>query len=176
MMSGTNIVTMSWWEEYSATVSAGSTHRAELFVRSLAPGPGGHRRSKQVLEGLDRASENGILNGYDITVLGTELCLCETCVDAGMRTQLLQKVGRLQEWDSEHVESVGLTERTVDSSITGEHYHSLTPPEQCLAVFVDDSIEGVFPCSIDGDCVTPMEYLHALNTADSVPARSLADA
>lgn len=175
-MSSEDLRATTWWDSYSSTVRAGKTHRAEILLRSFAPTPGGHDRRRRVFEELEAATGTHRLDGYDVTVIGEEFCLCESCIDTLPGTRLLETLTRLREYDEGTAHSLSFVEREVDSTITGENYRILVPPELCLTVHVDDELEGVFPCSIEGTSFRAEDFLDALTGSAVEPQMSAVDA
>jgi hypothetical protein len=171
-MSSENLRATTWWDHYGSAVEAGETHRAELLVRSLSPTPGGHDRRRRVFERLEEAVGTHV-DRYDITIVGEEFCLCESCIDTVPGTRLLEKFTRIREYRDGTAHSLSFAERTIDAMIIGETYRLLAPPELCLTVYVDGELEGVFPRVIGGETFGPEEYLEAL-TADTAQSRPFA--
>lgn len=157
----------SWWKQYSASVRTGETHEVELLVRSFSPSTGGHNRRSGLIETLDRATASGFLDDYHTTVIGDRFCLCESCHETSTGRQLTSKLVGIRNWRDGAAKPVGFDEKEVHSSITGEHYRVLTPPTLCVTVTVDDSIKGVFPCSIGGEEYGVEDFFDVLKTAGS---------
>jgi len=161
-MSGAHISTKPWWEEYRSALAACETHHIELFFRSMAATPGSHDQRVGLVEHVDELVDRGIVDGFEVTLLGSELCLCDTCTGLGASQELLAKIEAVHDWESANARSVGFEERAVDSSITGEAYRLLIPPTTGLQVRVDGKLRGVFPARIDGTHYTPSEFVEAV--------------
>lgn len=151
-----------WWEQYREKREAATDHRVCLFVRSLAPIPGQHSRRAYLISGLEKAASSPILDSFEITSLGTEICTCEACRAMGDGDEILGTVLQLKEWRTGGIRSTGFTEKTVDSSVTGDHYESIVPPEVTFGIYIDGVLTGVFPCVADGAVHSPTAYLETL--------------
>lgn len=175
-MSGETIVTTPWWERYSADIATEKTHRVEVFFRSLAPSQGSHDRRLRVLERLDEITKTDLLDVYDINVVGEGMCLCEDCTQTRIARHMHDTLTDLREGGEPDVEPQGFAERPVNSTVTHESYRLLVPPEASLAVYVGDSLRGVFPAEVNGTSVTIDEYLDALATVESTQFSARAQA
>ncbi len=175
-MTGETIVSEPWWERYRSDLASRETHRIELFVRSLAPVPGTHRRRASLVERLEELDASDRVDEFDVTILGEELCLCDTCRETAVGSDTLDSVQELREWGGENATPLAFDERRVDCSITGEEYTVLVPPTTCLAASVDDELQAVFPCRIDGRAYDVTDFVDALSHAETQPEPSRADA
>lgn len=175
-MTGETIVTDPWWERYRADLASRESHRIELFVRSLSPVPGTHRQRTELVRRLDDLDAAGLIDGYDVTVLGEELCLCETCREIAPGTYLRERLRELQEWGGDRASPLAFTEREVNCSLTGEVYRVLVPPTTSLAAYVDGSLTAVFPCRIDGETYDVTDFVEALTRTEAKPDPTRADA
>jgi hypothetical protein len=171
-MSGSHIDTTGWWERYRADVQTEKPHRITVFFRSLAPSQGSHDRRSGILDRVERAAEMSVLDSYDITVVGEGLCLCDDCASTRIARRMHETLQTLRRGGSEDIEPTGFVERPVDSQMTGEHYRLLVPPEVSLAVYVGDSLRGVFPATVGGASVSVDGFLDALETLGDVSARA----
>ncbi|MEF8937056.1 MAG: HTH domain-containing protein [Halovenus sp.] len=152
----------SWWEGYRERLSEGGSHRVETFIRSRTPTAGTHSRRTRLFRTLERATNANRIERYDVTLLGEKLCLCDYCRAFHDDTALLDTVERLGSWRDGEIYSTGFTERETESSITGERYSDVVPPEIALGIYVDDSLAGVFPCTAAGVDFRPEAYLDGL--------------
>lgn len=173
-MSKQTLTSTAWWKSYRNALEDCDTHRVEVFFRSLAPRQGTHDRRKQVFDELKQKQETGLLDGYSMNVVGEGLCLCEQCQETRLARHLNETLRTLRECDAANMEPLGFSERVVDSSFTDETYTLLVPPEVSLAVYIDDSLQGVFPSSIDGTPISVGEFLTAL--ADLEPMQTATQA
>jgi hypothetical protein len=171
-MSGSHIGTTGWWERYRADVLADKSHRIDIIFRSLAPSQGLHDKRGDILKRVERAAESSVLDVYDITVVGEGLCLCDDCATTRIARHMHETLRTLRHGGSKDIEPTGFVERPVDSQMTGEHYRLLVPPEVSLAVYVDDSLRGVFPATVGGSSVSVDDFLDALETLDDVPGHA----
>jgi len=142
--------------------SGEQSHRVRAFVRSFAPAPGRHDRKRKLVEGLQSAANSGLIESYDVTVVGDSLCCCEHCRSLTEAEALLETITELQEWSYQGLTSSGFARRSVESSLTGDRHQVLVPPEVCFGIYVNGSLEGVFPCTDDTDTYPPEAYLDDL--------------
>lgn len=175
-MSAETIETTQWWEKYSSDAETCETHRIELFVRSLTPSQGTHDSRKWMLYRLEGMVESDFLDSYDINVVGEGMCLCESCLDTRLARHMYETLTTLRDGGDATVEPLGFSERTIDSSLTDEQYSVLTPPEISLAVYVDDTLRGVFPATVDGKRVTVTDYFDAISTLQTRQTSNRAEA
>lgn len=167
-MSDETISKTSWWERYRTDVAAGKSHRIEVFFRSLAPSQGSHGKRRRIISQLGEADDASAIDGYDINVVGDGMCLCDDCTETRLARHMHDKLSRLRKGGGNMVKPLGFRERTVDSQMTGEHYTLLVPPEVSLAVYVDDTLRGVFPAKVEGRSVSVTDYLEAFTTIEPV--------
>jgi hypothetical protein len=175
-MSRESVQTTQWWEEYRTAARTSEVRRAEVYVRSHAPTPGGHDYRRRVFERLDDAISDQALDRYDVTIVGDSLCLCEFCVERPPGRQLVETFSAVWDWGDGTVEPVGFEEKVIDSTVTGERHRVLVPPEMCLSLTVDDDIVGVFPSSIDGTAFNTIDVLEAITTGTVKATPNQADA
>ncbi len=174
-MSSTQIDTTPWWERYRTDVTAGGLHHIDVFFRSLSPTLGAHDKRRRLLTRLDEAIDRDSLDSYDISILGEGMCLCDDCRETRIARHMHETLTMLREGGADDVEPFGFDERNVDSQLTDEHYNLLVPPNVSIAVYIDDSLRGVFPAEVDGICVTVEEFLDALTTLDRSTVASQAE-
>lgn len=175
-MTGETIVPDPWWERYRSALAAYETRRFEVFFRSLAPSPGGHSQHQRIIERLETVAEDGDVDDYDITVLGEQLCLCDTCRGTRVGESIYESIEELRGWRGGGARPLSFTERSVDCSFTDEQYSVLVPPNVCLAVYGDDDLEWVFPAQIEGRTVGVLDFLQGLDADTVETERSMADA
>jgi len=149
-----------WWEQYWGE----SRHQVCAFVRSFAPEPGRHERNRKLIDGLRSAANRGLIDGYEVTVVGDSLCCCEHCRSLTEAEDLLDSVTSLHEWSHHGLTSSGFGMRTVESSITGDQHRVLVPPEISFGIYIDDSLKGVFPCAGEDETYQPEAYLDDLRS------------
>lgn len=135
-----------WWDMYEQAQESASDHRVDVFVRSITPTLGEHTRRQHRLEALEEAAELEAIDTYDVTVLGDEICLCERCTTTHRNESRAELVDTLRRWEFEGLDASGFVDRTVSSSVTGETYRAIVPPDVSFGIYLDDSLVGVFPC------------------------------
>lgn len=131
--------------------------RVQVFLRSLGAPAGCQDKQATVFETLDRLEDAGIVTSTSVTLWGDRIYLSDRCSHTPVGEFVREKIREFEEWASGR-DGVDLRfeRRTIDSSITGESHDMIRPPQVSLAVYADDDLAGVFPCSMDGEeqCVT----------------------
>ena len=140
-----------WWEKFWNRTESGSKQELRVFFRSLAPPVGMHQRRKRLLNALAAAEEDNVFDSFEVTVLGREICRCDECQRVYRDTDLMKTIEHLLGWRTGGIRVNGFDTRRVDSSITGEHYEAVIPPETSIAVYAEGTLSGVFPCSVEGE-------------------------
>lgn len=151
-----------WWEQYKRRRSRADEHRVRVFVRSFAPAPGQHDRRGRLIGGLQSATDSALIDEFDVRILGEEICCCEQCQQLTAEGSLPDTVESLKGWRDGSVRSCGFTERTVNSSVTGDHHRLIVPPELAFGIYTDGSLSGVFPCQVGTETYLPDSYLERL--------------
>lgn len=152
----------TWWERYNRNRSDSETHEVSACIRSLAPAHGQHDTRATVLAELESAVQSGRIDCYNLTVLGEQICRCQSCQSCTEATRALETAEALAGWRANGLRSTGFTERTVSSRMTGEEYRVLVPPELSIGVYVDDELVGVFPSMSGEELFRPTDYVRAL--------------
>lgn len=162
----------TWWEQYTREHSGSETHHVRAFIRSLAPAPGQHDSRATVLAELQSAVQSGHIDSSEVTVLGKQICRCQSCQNCTEATSVLETADALAGWREDGLRSTGFRERTVSSQMTGEEYRVLVPPELSIGVYVDDALVGVFPCMSGTRLFRPIDYVRALTERPADQASS----
>lgn len=151
------------WTAHRRTIRDSDDVRVQVFLRSLGAPAGCQDKQAAVFETLDRLEDAGIVSTSSVSLWGDRIYLSDRCSRTPVGEFVRGKIREFGEWAGER-EGVDLhfERRSIDSSITGESREMIRPPQVSLAVYADDSLAGVFPCSMDGEerCVT--SYLHEL--------------
>jgi hypothetical protein len=130
----------------------------EVFFRSLSE-PEPHQFQRNLLGMLERLQEAGAVDDYRISLLGGKLCCCEACVEMAATRERLAEIDQWRSWADRAGVALCLEEHSVDSSITGEQYRFVVPPTATVVCRVDGDIRSVLPHRVDGEVITPYEYL-----------------
>jgi len=137
--------------------------RVELYVRSLAPA-GTRETQDAIVEQLHALERTGIVDDVDLTVWGNAVCLDGASVTLGVGSYIADRVRAFHDWCEERRATVDpyFTWSAVDSSLTGESYYRVVPPNRCLAIYVGDRLADVYPRTVDGDPQSLEDGLRAL--------------
>lgn len=150
-----------WWNRFSDDEMITEDIHLRIFFRSCTPA-GAHEQRTRLLKMLKATEDRGIVGGYDIQLLGGELCLCTTCQETQLARKLLETVTELAGWHDGPMTSTGFREREIDSSLTDDQYRTIVPPAVSLGVYIDGSLSGVFPCASAGTHYGVEAFLGAL--------------
>lgn len=159
---GANPAIEQWWNQYRERLDSSERNRITVYVRSLSPSAGGHDRRRRLRDAIRDVSAEAAVDSLEVSVLGEEICLCDQCVEAVVDEDVLRTVNELRGWRGGGIRATGFTEREVDSSITGEDYRTVVPPEVSLGVHVGGSLVGVFPCAAEGETFAPEDFFERL--------------
>jgi hypothetical protein len=151
-----------WWSWYSDRRARAVENRVAVFVRSLAPAPGGHSDRIRRLELLDRLVGRGLVDDFDVTVLGKQVCTCNRCLESEPNGSVCEMITELMEWGFGVLEPRGFRKRAISSSLTSEAYSTVVLPEFSLGVYLDDELAGVFPCGTDDASYGPDSFLESV--------------
>lgn len=152
----------TWWKENYRDRTDTASHCVTVFVRSFAPAPGQHDTRAALLDGLQSVVQSGLVESYGSTVLGEQICRCQSCQNTPEATRLLDIAARLANWESAGLRATGFDERTARSVITGEEYRVIVPPELAIGIYDDDSLVGVFPNTSSTERFRPNDYVKTL--------------
>lgn len=126
--------------------------RAELYVQSLAP-CGGRDTQEAIVKRLLALEQNGPIDDINLMVWGKSVCLDSASASIGVGSHVAQRIRDFHDWCADKRASLDpfFTWSTVDSSIAGDAFHRVVPPQRCLAIYVGDQLRDVYPHSIDGN-------------------------
>lgn len=147
-----------WSNWYREQRTEAETRRVGVFVRSLAPTPGGHSDRHRRLDHLDRMVTTDRIDAFDVVVLGEQICTCARCQRSAPDGSLFETVTELREWEFGQLRPTGFRTRSISSSLTGEQYCTVVPPEFSLGIYLDDDLVGVFPCGTENRSCDPDTY------------------
>lgn len=136
----------------------------EVNVRSLAPPLATHDGQREIIDRFAALSEEKVLTGTRVSILGERICLCETCGGTQSGAAALDRVRLYERWaaTSDLEISVPFERRTLHSTITDVECEVIVPPRIAVAVYDDASLLYVFPCEIEGTVYTVTDALEAL--------------
>lgn len=140
-----------------------TSHRVELYVRSLAP-CGVRTKQEAIVERLLDLEREGVLDHVDLTVWGDAVCLDGASAHVGVGSHVAERIRTFHDWCENRRTSLDpfFTWSDVESSITGDSFQRVVPPHRCLAVYVDDRLREVYPCEVDGAVRSLEEGLQSL--------------
>lgn len=156
----------AWKRAVGEAFADGDRARVTVYVRSTLPPLGAKSRQERVLDRLDALADRGVVDEVELLVTGDRLCLCDTCTDVAGGSELLDRIERLREWrgPADATATPYFERRTVLSNIADESAHAIVPPRVAVALSIDDSLAGVFPCRIGAEHYAVEDFLDALST------------
>lgn len=137
--------------------------RVELYVRSLAPS-GTRNEQDAIVERLLDLERWDVVDDVDLTVWGDAVCLDSASAQAGTGKRVAERIRDFYSWCEDRRASLDpfFAWSNVDSSISGDSFRRVVPPHCCLAIYVDDQLEEVYPSSVEGDVRSLEDGLRSL--------------
>ena len=128
-----------------------TSRRVELYVRSLAP-CGTRNEQDAIVERLLDLERRDVVDDVDLMVWGDAVCLDGASVRAGAGQRVAERIQDFFCWAEDREVSLEpfFTWSDVDASMSGESFRRVVPPQRCLATYVDDGLEDVYPSSVEG--------------------------
>ncbi|MFC6942738.1 HTH domain-containing protein [Salinirubellus sp. GCM10025818] len=141
--------------------------RVEVWMRDASPLPDDPRAT--VLARLREFEAEGIVDDVSVRIWGTFLAVPEDGTDE-LDPPIRGRVGKFQRWAERNGHSLEPAfDRFERSSIVSEgETDVIRLPMQCLAVYEDDRLVGVFPCSTGDGTNTVADCVDRLETGDVV--------
>jgi len=139
-----------------------------LFVRSLRPRQCCSRQDA-VIDRLDALEQEGVIDGYDVVVLGRQIPQCVEDAKTGFGSSVLERLTVFEEWARRNdysLESV-FPERVSKSQFTGEEVSAREVPQLALAEYEGQSLQFVSPVAHDGEMLTVEDRLDAIEGRDA---------
>jgi hypothetical protein len=136
--------------------------RVVVWMRELSPPPEDPRET--VLARLRELETAGQVDEVSVRVWGKSVPVPEESGD-GPRSPVQRRVATFRDWAEREGHSLGPAFRRYEQStmVSEERNEALRLPLQCLAVYEDERLVGVFPCSTDiktetvADCLDRLE-------------------
>jgi len=133
-----------------------SSLRVDVHVRSLAPGFGVRQRQEAVMDRLRTLADRDVLDDVTLSVWGDGICVDGACAETTACRRVLDRIERFRSWaaNCDRPVDLGFERRSVSSAVLEDSYEEVVPPEVCLAVYADDVLAFVLPCTVAGDHVS----------------------
>lgn len=162
--TGSRESTREWLQGTCERVLRSSSLRVDMYVRSLAPAFGVRRRQESVFDRLRALSESGPVDDVNLSVWGDGVCVDGPCAETPTCRRLRDRIERFRNWaaDCAHPVSLPFDRRSVTSSIVDDDYEEITTPDVTLAVYTDDGLALVLPCTVAGETVCVPDFLNTL--------------
>lgn len=165
----------AWWHRHEDHVRGDRPVRLDLFVRTLGPPMGTHRRQGAILDRLESLDHRDAVESVRVRVWGDSICLSECCSTHPDVGAVRDRVEQYLTWGEETPGvSVPFDRRSVDSWVTEERFEVLDLPTVALAVSTDATLECLLPAQLDGDWWTVERYLDWFERARDRREESLA--
>jgi hypothetical protein len=149
-----------WRRETRDALRAATSARIDIYVRSLLPPPGAKEAQNETLARLRETVDDGPISDLSVHVWGERLCLCETCLDTEVGRNWLDTVRAFERWGDDYDASVGpyFEHTSLTASVTERTYRGVVPPRFTAALYVDGSLQGVFPTRFEGSAYTVRDF------------------
>jgi hypothetical protein len=149
-----------WRRETRDALRTATSARIDVYVRSLLPPPGAKEAQNETLARLREAVEAGPVADPSVHVWGERLCICETCLETESGREWLDTVREFERWGDEYGAAVGsyFEHTSLTASMTGGTYRGVVPPRLTAALYVDGSLQGVFPARFEGSPYTVRDF------------------
>lgn len=143
----------------------GEDLRVEVWMRDLSPPPDDPRTN--VLTRLRAFEAEGFVDEVSVRVWGKNVTVSRKGADGGSAV-IRERVSEFQAWAERNGHSLEPAFRWCDqSSMVSERRNEVIRlPLQCLAIYADDHLVGVFPCSKDGETKTVGDCVARLETGE----------
>lgn len=142
-----------WCVETNAALTAATSTRVDVYVRSMLPSPGAKHAQMSVIDDISSLCETGPIDRHEVHVWGEQLCLCDDCRASEAGGAFVDTIREFEDWGADHDATASpFFERThQESSLVGDAYDGIRPPRVTAALYVDDSLQGVFPSRFAGE-------------------------
>lgn len=154
-----------WRLETRALLRAATSARIDVYVRSLLPPPGAKDAQNETLARLREAVEAGPIADLSVHVWGERLCVCDSCLDTEAGRNWLDTVREFERWGDDYGAAVGsyFEHTSLTASLTGETYRGIVPPRLTAALYVDGSLQGVFPTRFESEAYTVRDFAETID-------------
>lgn len=154
-----------WWDEQTQTLHGRQPLRIEVFLRELAPQLGACQQQARTLERLAAFDRRGTFDSVTINVWGKSICPESAAARTDFGERILEYIDDFETWaaNTAGVETL-FEESIVECSFTDEHYTKVVLPHLCIAVYADDRVQLVLPCTIDGTTYRVEDFLAAIES------------
>jgi hypothetical protein len=139
----------------------------EVWMRELSPPPDDPRTA--VLSRLREFESDGLVDDVSVRVWGKHVPARDGAADEG-GSSVRRRVADFRAWAERNGHSLGpaFYRHERSSMVSAERDEVIRLPLQCLAVYEEGRLVGVFPCSADGETNTVDDCLRRLETGDVV--------
>lgn len=139
--------------------------RVVVWMRDLSPPPGDPRA--EVLSRLHELEAAGIVDDVSVRIWGKDIAASNDVANDDGRL-VRERIANFQKWAERNDHSLEPAFRWYErSSLVSEERHEVIRlPLQCLVVYKDDCLVGVFPCSTTNGANTVADCLQRLEAGD----------
>jgi hypothetical protein len=136
--------------------------RVEVWMRDHAPPVGDPRRT--VLSRLRELEAAGVVNDIAVRIWGKSVPVSPDDT-AAAASPVHDRITEFQRWAERNGHSLepGFSRHEQSTLVSGESSEILRLPIRCLAVYEDDHLVGVFPCTVDRGTTTVADCLSRLH-------------
>jgi len=160
-----------WVAETRAALARAETSRVDVYVRSLLPPPGAKESQTDLVARLADAEGRTPVDEVTVNVWGERLCHCEECRETHTGRTVLRTIRDLEAWGDATV-SPFFERTTQQSSLTGNAYEGIVPPRVTVALSVEGTLQGVFPCRFAGEPFSVHDFCAVLDGVTDADAHA----
>ena len=140
----------------------------ELLINAASPAAWGEQQT--VIDRLERLSEQGVFDEFDVTVWGREVTASGALGETSFHSEAAERIRRMQSWmDERPGRDLCFEHREVDFEMTGETYEVVSTPTICLTLYRDDELVGVYPCEEPSGVCTVPDALERIESEIAIP-------
>lgn len=146
----------------------------DVYIRSMLPPAGAKSAQVAALQRIRELVEETPFEHISLNVWGERLCRCEVCQSTDVGRAMLDTVRKFDTWGDKFDASAGpyFEEFQVDSAMTGESHHGVIPPRVTVALYLDGTLSGVFPCQMAGESCSVVDCCGVLESIAELPPRA----
>lgn len=125
-------------------------------------------RQSEIISQLRRLEGEDRISGFSVRVWGKQIEADGADLD-GATNDVRERIAEFEAWADHNGHSLepAFSRRTKSVPLTDEQREVIVPPVICLAVYEDDELVGVFPCSNGDGTNTVDDCLNGLGNGES---------
>jgi hypothetical protein len=144
----------------------------DVYIRSMLPPAGAKSAQVTALQRMRELVGGTPFEHISLNVWGERLCRCDVCQWTDVGRARLDTVRKFDAWGDEFDAATDpyFEEFHVDSTMTGESHRGVIPPRVAVALYLDGSLSGVFPCRMAGENYRVVDCCRVLESIAESPS------